>query len=404
MSIIDDIKKGTDFEVLGDGKVKVFSNRKGITTPLKALDTLIGGCIPFGSVVDLFGPPASGKSSYGYECMGHFQREYPEGVSVLIDTEASVDTKRMRALGVDPDKLLVLKGATLEKGYKQIISILKSLSEMKAKERVPVFILWDSLSSSTTEAQLNRENVNGGGIAEAPRINKEFLKQINVYLETVDVIVVLINQVSAKIGMFVGSGYNEAGGNALKHEIHYKIEFSDPKVVYENGIAVMSNSTARITKSKLSPTTQAFPFTVDVTKGGVINQARSMLLWDDQCGYITEKVRGNTYQIMESFFEKFPQCHQYLTKMYPKFTSKFIWERLSDLVNEDSQNGGLLMDFLVLDWAYTISDKYVLQREVIRPLIDKLEVKINDYVKNAGWDAEYKYTGNTSSSDEGGEE
>lgn len=389
MSILDKIKGATKFEALGTDSVKTFTNRGYVTTPLKALDTLIGGGIPFGTVVDLFGPSRSGKSSYGYEIIGHFQREYPEGLVVIIDSESSIDGKRLNALGVDLTKenVLVLKGPTMEEGYKQILEVLKTIKDEKPKNRVPVIFMWDSLSNSPTEAQRSKENVTGGGIAEAPRVNKEYLKILNTYLDEVDAIIFLMNQVSAKIGMFVGSGWNEAGGNALQHGVHYKLEFNGSKQGFENGIAVNSFGEVKIAKNKIGPVTQWFEFTVDVTKGGVIDQARSMVQWMTQ--YTMEKVRGNTFYILPKVFEKYPRFHQYLSKIAPKYTGKFLWDSFVELLRDDTASGGLLMDYLVLIWADIISERYTLQADVISPLRNRILERIEKFVIDNNWEQDY---------------
>lgn len=393
VSLLDDIKAKTDFEVLGDGKVRTFTRRPIVRTPIKAIDTIIGGGIPLGCVVDLFGPPGSGKSSYGYECLGHFQQQYPDGLGVLIDSETSCDEKRMRALGVDPTRLLVLRGATMESGYKQILSILYTVSQEKPKNRVPIFILWDSLSNTTTEAQYNKENVNGGGLAEAARINKEYLKQISIYLDDVDAMIVFINQVSSKIGMFVGSGYNEAGGNALKHGVQYKLTFGKNTTNYEDGLAVSADGSVAIEKNKIGPVSKSYPIHIDCTKGGVISTVRSFMNFIYT--YVMDEVKkrglGARYYFRPSFFKRYPRFHQYIAMKYPEWLEKGVkWEDLLLEMEIDYAQGGIFLDFFIQYWGDYISDRYVLQKEVIQPYHDELDKKIEDYRKSQGWDEDYQ--------------
>lgn len=389
MSItLDDIKKSTDFEVLSDGNTRTFTNRPMISTPLKLLDVLNGGGFPIGCIVDLFGPPAAGKSSFGYEMLGEFQKQYPEGLAIVIDSESSVESKRMRALGVDPEKLLILRGATMEAGYKQILSVLYKVKLEKPKNRVPVFILWDSLSNTTTDAQYEKENVNGGGLAEAARINKEYLKQVNMYLDDVDAIIVLINQVSSKIGMFVGSGYNEAGGNALKHNIQYRLEFSANKLSYEDGIASRGESGVKVTKNKLGPTTLEYPISLDIRKGGVIDQVRSVLNY--LYVYFIEKTGRGRYYFIPKFYKEYPKFHQYLSLNYPKFLGNFLWEDFISVVNDDRDAGGIFFDFFLLKWADIISTSYTLQASVVAPYRQTLIDRIDQYAKDHNWDENYQ--------------
>ena len=388
MSLIDDIKAKTGFEILGDdSKIRTFTRRPIVKTPIKAIDTIIGGGIPLGCTVDLFGPPGSGKSSYGYECLGHFQKQYPDGLGVLIDSETSADNLRMRALGVDPDRLLVLRGATMEAGYKQILSILYTVSQEKKKNRVPIFILWDSLSNTTTEAQYNKENVNGGGLAEAARINKEFLKQISIYLDEVDAMIVFINQVSSKIGMFVGSGYNEAGGNALKHAVQYKLTFGKNTTSYEDGMAVSATGSVLIEKNKVGPVTKDYPIYFDVTKGGVISTVRSFMNFIYNYVMYESKKRGvgARYHYYPVMFQNYPEFYTYLINQYPSLIDNFKWEDLMEAMEADYQNEGIFLDFFIMYWADKISSKYVLQKDVIAPYKQSLVDGISKYIKDKGW-------------------
>lgn len=398
MSLLDDIKKKTDFEILGDGNIKTFTTRPTVATPLSAIDVLIGGGIPLGCIVDLFGPPGSGKSSYGYECMGYFQKQYPDGLCVLIDSESSVESKRMIALGVDPSKILVLRGATLEKGYKQILSILASVKAEKPKNRVPVFILWDSLTNTSTDAQASKENVNGGGMAEAPRVNKEYLKQISVYFNEVDVMLVFINQVSSKIGMFVGSGYNESGGNSLKHNIQYKLEFDKTTTSYEDGIAVSGTGGVKIDKNKIGPTTKGFPIIIDITKGGVIDKVRSYL--EHLYPLCMDKNTKGRYFFQESLYKKYPYLQELVLKKYPKIANPQFWKDIVNTIQNDMNEGGVFYDILLIYWADFISERYELQRDVIAPYREKLYEKVVKYFSDNGLDINHEYSSEESKSDD----
>lgn len=392
MSILDKIQEKTDFKILGEdeSKIRSFTRRPVIRTPLKALDTIIGGGIPLGCICDMFGEPSSGKSSYSYEMLGNFQKQYPDGVGCIIDSESSVDDKRMRSLGVDPTKLLILRGASLESGYKQILQMLKLMKDEKPKDRVPMFILWDSLSNTSTDAQLAKESTTGGGISEAPRVNKEYLKMINAYLNDVDAIIVFINQVSAKIGMYVGSGYNEAGGNALKHNIQYKLEFSKLTTYYESGLANWGWGGVKIAKNKIGPLTQQFPLIIDITKGGVIDVARSFMEFIGT--YCLEKTKNGRWTIPAAFFKKYPRFHQFIENAYTSYQygKKFFWEPFKSVIAEDYQSGGIFLDFFILWWADYISERYTLQADVIAPYRAELIDTIEKYVDEHGWSKEYE--------------
>ena len=87
----------------------------------------------------------SGKSSTAYQILGEFQKKYPpgKGLAIIVDTEASVDSKRMKFLGCMPEHIMRIPAGTVENGFETLYSILdKKMANEKTKD-LPVFILWD---------------------------------------------------------------------------------------------------------------------------------------------------------------------------------------------------------------------------------------------------------------------
>ena len=245
------------------------------------------------------------------------------------------------------------------------------------------------MSSTSTDAQASKENVNGGGLAEAARVNKEFLKQINQYLGDVDALIIFINQVSSKIGMFVGSGWNEAGGNALQHAFQYKLEFSANKPTFENGIAVRTEGGVRIVKNKMGPVTQDYPVSFDNTKGGTIDVVRSAIYYLLE-RYMMEKNRRGRWSFYPQYIRDYPLVYQFVKEKYPKLLGgATTWDNVVEAMEDDYYNDkGIFFDFMILKWADVISSTYVLQREVIAPYAKELRDKIDAYFKEKGWSTE----------------
>jgi RecA/RadA recombinase len=147
-SLVANLIEGTEFnfikqsESVGNGSL---SNKPKVETPIYALNDLLGGGLPLGAIVEVYGPSASGKSTIIYETLGNFQRQYSEGVSFIIDSETSTDDSRLRALGVDPMRSPRMGATTLEEDFEQIIKILKKMTDDTRYTEFPVFILWDEL-------------------------------------------------------------------------------------------------------------------------------------------------------------------------------------------------------------------------------------------------------------------
>lgn len=163
--LISDLISGSSFKFIGQEGEKgkgSLTDKPKVETPLIALDCLLGGGLPLGAILEVFGPNASGKSSFMYETLGNFQRQYPDGVAFIIDTETSTDDSRLRQLGVDPMRAPRMGAATLEDGFEQINKIIRKMIDDERYTGFPVMILWDTIASAPTRAQVKSGEMYGG--------------------------------------------------------------------------------------------------------------------------------------------------------------------------------------------------------------------------------------------------
>lgn len=367
--LISDLISGSQFKFIGEGEAGKgsLSDKPKVETPLIALNSLLGGGLPLGCMIEVFGPNASGKSSFMYETLGNFQKQYPEGVAFIIDTETSTDDSRLRQLGVDPMRAPRMGAATLEDGFEQITKIVRKMVDDDRYKGFPVFILWDTIASAPTRAQLKEGNMYAGGMAERARILKTALMTIFPLIEKQNVLLVLLNQVMAEIGGW-RPGVTSAGGNALKHDIHMRLQIDGGKTQYDGVYAVSKYSDLSISKSKVSPIMGGFNMIIDITKGGVIDRSGSLIWWMTNLTNPALFKQSSWWSVEEWCWNKYLP---YWNK-FPEFSGKFRQTKLYE-VGGINQN---FIDFLQLIWLDLISDRYVLQKEVVKPLRDQIEAKL----------------------------
>lgn len=367
--LIADLISGTEFKFISSdssGKGSLTDKPK-VETPLTALNCLLGGGIPLGAILEVFGPNASGKSSFMYETLGNFQKQYPQGVSFIIDTETSTDDSRLRQLGVDPSRAPRMGAATLEDGFEQINKIVRKMIDDDRYKGFPVFILWDTIASAPTRAQLKSGEMYAGGMAERARIIKSSLMSIFPLIERQNVLLVLLNQVMASIGGWK-PGITSAGGNALKHDVHLKFEIDGGKTNYDGVYAVSKYSKLSVVKSKISPIMCDFPMTIDITKGGVIDRTESFIWWMANLTSPPVFKQAAWWSIEDWCYEKYKPFWDKIDGVYPRFRQSKLYE----IGRENSH----LTDLLKLIWLDLISDRYTLQKEVVKSLRDQIETKL----------------------------
>jgi len=381
--LIASLIEGTQFKFLEEGTGKgSLSDKPKVETPIYALNDLLGGGLPLGAILEVFGPNASGKSSFMYETLGNFQKQYSNGVAFIIDSETSTDDQRLRQLGVDPFRAPRMGAATLEDGFDQINAILKKMSGNKQYDGFPVFILWDTIAACPTRAQLNTGQMYGGGMAERARILKSALMTIFPLIEKQNVLLVLLNQVMAEIGGW-RPGVTTAGGNALKHDVHLRLELNGGHTAYdESGVfPIRKYSKLSISKSKISPIMDNFPITIDITKGGVIDREESLAWWMISEGLRIFVKRNGWYEVTDNFISKY-------RIFWEKFgmTGRFREGQYYEKAHTDPN----FIDFLQLIWLDLISETYALQKSVCEEmrnnvmtrLMMNLSISENDLVPN----------------------
>lgn len=209
VGLLEDLSEGTKFKRVSE--VEILHARPKVPTPLPHLNAIFGGGIPFGIIAEGFGPPKAGKSTFWYETLAEFQKAFPMGISIIVDTEMSVDDLRMRYMGIQTEKVLRLPALTLESGFDQVTKILKKKAANPKAKDLPVFIMWDTIAVAPSKAQHEEGRLNAGGMSQKPRLIKQFLSDILVYIEEQPTLLVLLNQVFTDFSGFkpklVSGGY-----------------------------------------------------------------------------------------------------------------------------------------------------------------------------------------------------
>lgn len=368
--LISDLISGSSFKFIGQEGEKgrgSLTDKPKVETPLIALDCLLGGGLPLGAILEVFGPNASGKSSFMYETLGNFQRQYPDGVAFIIDTETSTDDSRLRQLGVDPMRAPRMGAATLEDGFEQINKIIRKMIDDERYTGFPVMILWDTIASAPSRAQVKSGDMYGGGMAERARIIKASLMNIFPLIEKQNVLLVLLNQVMAEIGGW-RPGLTSAGGHALKHDIHMRLQIDGGKTNYEGVYAVTKYSTLSVVKSKVSPLMGGFPITIDITKGGIIDRVESFVWWMTQLTSPAVFKQAAWWSIEDWCYNKYKPFWDKFDGIYPRFRQSKLYE----IGRSDER----FIELLKLIWLDLISERYVLQREVVKSVRDQIETKL----------------------------
>src|SRR5208337_2908806 len=101
-SIAKQFGEGSIMRLGSNAKMKV----ETMSTGSLAIDLALGvGGLPLGRIVEVYGPEASGKTTFCLSVIAECQRK--GGLAAFIDVEHAIDPKYARVVGVKLDDLLV---------------------------------------------------------------------------------------------------------------------------------------------------------------------------------------------------------------------------------------------------------------------------------------------------------
>lgn len=187
-----------------------------------ALNKVMGGGIPFGKILELFGEESSGKSLLAYDFA--YCAQYLDGVVLWVDAEQSFTNAWAEANGLDLSRVVVYRETSIEKISDWIaMQALYWRSQLTHNE--PILLVLDSISALDTDqnidSQMDGASADMGNRAKA--IYKYFRIR-NEMLYSLGITQVYINQLrkNLKAGMFEDPD-TTPGGKALAFYAHIRI-------------------------------------------------------------------------------------------------------------------------------------------------------------------------------------
>lgn len=223
--------------------------KRVVPTGIKALDDAIGvGGFPLGKLVEVAGPPSSGKTTLAKYLAARAQLSGI--VPVICDTEHSGVAAFDRGLGLDLEHALGSQPVTLEEVFDYQEIVIREFEEQK----VAALLIWDSIPTAPLAAELEL------GYDEEDRMARRagfFSKKLPKFLKTVklgEVGLVWINQIRSKVGAKPWERQTyRPGGWALDHGAHVIIEMQGHGIIKSGEEIVGIKTRAKAVKNKVAP-------------------------------------------------------------------------------------------------------------------------------------------------------
>jgi recombination protein RecA len=216
-------------------------------TGLVSVDEELIGCggVPKGRIVEVYGPEASGKTTFCLHVVSEVQKA--GGMAVYIDAEHSLDPSYASKIGVNMDELMISQPDNGE----QALSVAEALVEARACD----IIIIDSVAALVPQAELDGE-MGDSHMGLQARLMSQALRKLTGICNTNGVTIIFINQIREKIGVMFGNPETTTGGRALKFYASLRIEIrqmskGDGGIIEVDGKRVGQRSRLKAVKNKV---------------------------------------------------------------------------------------------------------------------------------------------------------
>ncbi|MCA9347294.1 recombinase RecA [Candidatus Saccharibacteria bacterium] len=230
--------KGAIMKMDGSYKLDV----ETIPTGSLSLDLALGGGVPKGRIIEIYGPESSGKTTLSLHVVAEVQKS--GGTAAFVDAEHALDPSYAEKIGVKLDTLLVSQPDNGE----QALEIVETLVRSNAVDIIVV----DSVAALVPQAEIEGD-MGDAHMGLQARLMSQALRKLTGVINKSKTTVIFLNQLRMKIGVMFGNPETTTGGNALKFYASVRMDIRRTSQI-KSGEDVIGNRTrVKVVKNKIAP-------------------------------------------------------------------------------------------------------------------------------------------------------
>ncbi|XP_021741976.1 DNA repair protein recA homolog 1, chloroplastic [Chenopodium quinoa] len=177
------------------------------------LDFALGGGLPKGRIVEVYGPESSGKTTLALHAIAEIQKL--GGNAMLVDAEHAFDAAYSKSLGVDVENLIVCQPDNGEMALE--------IADRMCRSGAIDLICIDSVSALTPRAEIEGE-IGMQQMGLQARLMSQALRKMSGNASKAGCTLIFLNQIRHKIGVYYGNPEVTSGGIALKFFASLRLE------------------------------------------------------------------------------------------------------------------------------------------------------------------------------------
>ncbi|MCK5459953.1 recombinase RecA [Candidatus Parcubacteria bacterium] len=249
-------------ERFGDGAIMKLGEAKrmevkSVPTGCLSLDIALGvGGVPRGRIVEIYGPESSGKTTLAQHITAEVQKM--GGIAAFVDAEHALDPDYAKKIGVNIKDLLISQPDTGE----QALEIVETLVRSNAVDVIVV----DSVAALVPKSEIEGE-MGDRQMGTQARLMSQALRKLAGIIHKTNTVLIFINQIRLKIGVFFGNPETTPGGMALKFYSSVRIEVRRSAQIKKGENIVGNQVKAKIVKNKVAAPFKTTVFEIMYNEG-----------------------------------------------------------------------------------------------------------------------------------------